>query len=151
MALATTTVAAMALASAAIGAAASVSQGMAAKKQANFSATVAQQQADRERLQAANDSEDYRREQSRVLAARRAAQGASGVDAGSGSSLLTSEDMAGEIELNALRIKNGGEVRATRAEQFASLQRASGKNAQTAGFMRAGSSLLSGAVNAYGE
>jgi len=151
MALATSTVTAMTLAATAISAAASVSQGMAAKKQAGFQAAVAQQQADRERQQADSASQDFRRQQSRVLASRRAAQGASGVDASTGSPLFTSEDFAGEVELNALRIKNGGEVRATRAEQFAALQRASGKNAQTSGFMRAGSSLLKGVSNAYGQ
>lgn len=151
MALATSTVAAITLATGVISAGMSVAQGMAASKQANFSAAVAKQQADRERLQAASDGRDFRRGQSRVMASRRAAAGASGVDASTGSSLAVAEDFAGEVELNALRIKNGGEVRATRAEQFAQLQRASGKNAQIGGFVRGGASLLKGVSNAYGS
>lgn len=149
MALATSTVTAMSLAATAISAGASIAQGMAAKKQAGFQAAVAQQQADRERQNAASAENDFRRQQSRMLAARRAGLGASGVDASTGSALFTSQDFAGETEINALRIRNGGEVRATRAEQSAALQRQAGKNAQTGGFFRAGSSLLKGVSNAY--
>ena len=132
-----------------LSAGSAVQSGVAAKGQAKLQAGVLQQQADRDRLQAASDEEDFRRNQSRVLASRRAAMGAAGVEQGTGSALLVSEDFAGETELQALRIRTGGEVRATRAEQQASLQRFAGRQAQTAGFIRGGSLLLTGAGKAF--
>lgn len=129
----------------AVAAVGAIQQGQAAKAQSKFQAGILRQQADRDRQQAASDEEDFRREQSRNLAKRRAALGASGVDPSKGSPLLVSEDFAGEVELQALRIRSGGEVRATRAEQQGSLQLFQGRQAQTAGFIRGGSLLLSGA------
>lgn len=149
---AVSTITAVALvASAAIGAAGAISQGRAAKKQAEFTATVQRQQAERERLEAANREEDFRRDQSKRMAQRRAALGASGVEIGTGSPLLASEDFAAETELQALRVRSGGETRATRLEQSALLTSAAGKNAQTAGFVRAGSLLVGGAGKAAGQ
>ena len=75
--------------------------------------------------------------------------GASGVDPATGSPLLVSEDIAGEVELQAQRIRAGGEVRATRLEQQAQLSRLQGRQAQTGGFLRAGSLLLSGAGRTF--
>lgn len=126
-----------------------VTQGQAGKSDARSQAIVLQQQADRDREKAAADEEDFRRNQSRVLAARRAAMGASGVEQGAGSPLLVSEDFARETELNALRIRSGGELRATRAEQQAQLQRRKGKAAGRAGFIRGGALLLSGAGKVF--
>jgi hypothetical protein len=138
------------VASAAISAAGAIQQGQAAKAQGKLQAAILEQQATSERQQAEADEEDFRVRQSRVLAARRAALGASGVDPSSGSPLLVSEDFAGETELNALRIRTGGEVRATRAEQQAVLQRFQGRQAARAGFIRGGSLLVSGAGKAFG-
>ena len=59
--------------------------------------------------------------------------------------MLVSEDFAGEVELQALRIRSGGEVRATRLEQQAQLTRFKGRQARTAGFIRGGALLVSGA------
>ena len=121
-----------------------IQQGQAAKAQGKFQAAILTQQATRDRLQAESDEEDFRRNQSRILAARRAALGASGVEAGAGSPLLVSEDFASEVELQALRIRTGGEVTATRAEQQAVLQSFQGRAASRAGFVRGGSLLLTG-------
>ena len=140
---------ALLLAGTVLSAGSAVQQGRAAKQQSKLQGGVLQQQADRDRLQAASDEEDFRRSQSRVLASRRAALGAAGIEQGAGSPLLVSEDFAGEAELQALRIRTGGEVRATRAEQQASLQRFTGRQAQTAGFIRGGSLLLTGAGRTF--
>jgi hypothetical protein len=59
--------------------------------------------------------------------------------------------MAGEIELQALRIRHGGEVNATRLEQQAMLQRMAGGAAATGGWVRGGSLLLTGVTSAYGS
>jgi hypothetical protein len=154
MAVATTTallIAAGASAAAAgVSAVGAIQSGQAAKNQANFQSAIAQQQADRERLAAAQGEEDFRRQQSRAMATRRAQMGGSGIDTSTGSPLLVSEDFAGESELQALRIRNGGEVSATRLEQSAALQRSAGANAVTDSYFRAGSSLLTGAGQAFG-
>ena len=127
-----------------LGAASSLSQGIAANRQAKFEAAVGRQQATREREISAAEEDDFRRRQSAFLAERRAALGGSGVDVGSGTPLLSSEDFAAEVELQARRIRAGGETRATRLEQQASLTRAAGRSARSRGLFRAGSSLLSG-------
>ena len=55
-----------------------IQQGKAAQSQADLQAGILQQQGTRERQQAEADESDFRRNQSRILAARRAAGGASG-------------------------------------------------------------------------
>ena len=138
------------LASAAVSAFGALAQGFAAKRAGDFEAGILTQRAERDRLQAASDEEDFRRKQSRAFAARRAALGASGVEPGAGSPLLVSEDFASEVELQALRIRAGGEVTATRLEQQAVLQRSQGRAARSAGFARGGALLLSGAGKFFG-
>jgi hypothetical protein len=141
---------ALLIGAAAFSAISAVQQGRAASKQAKFQAQVTDQQAARERQVAAGNEADFRRQQSRLQAQRRAALGASGVKATTGSPLLASGDFAAEVELAALRIREGGDIRATRLEQEAALTRRAGSNAQRAGLFRAGSSLLSGAGRAFG-
>lgn len=146
MAIATTT--AMLIA-AGVAAASALQQGKSAKAQADFQAKVNDQQALRERQISSEEERDFRRVQSSNYAERRAAMGASGIEQGVGSSLLASEDFAAEAELQARRIRAGGETKATRLEQQALLDRMAGKAAQRAGYARAGSSLLSGYAKAY--
>ena len=138
------------IASTAFSVVGAIQQGRAASAQASLQAGILEQQATRDRQQAAADEADFRSRQSRVLAERRAGLGASGVDPAAGSPLLVSEDFAGEVELAALRIRTGGEVRATRAEQQATLQRFQGRAARRAGFVRGGALLLTGAGKAFG-
>ena len=134
---------------AAISTIGAIQQGQAASAQAGLQAGILEQQATRDRQQAAADEADFRARQSRAMAARRAGLGASGVDPSTGSPLLVSEDFASEVELSALRIRGGGEVRATRAEQQATLQRFQGRAAKRAGFVRGGALLLTGAGKAF--
>lgn len=127
-----------------------IQKGQAAQAQANFQAGILRQQAESDRLKAAADEADFRRRQSFVLAQRRAALGASGIEPAAGSPLLVSEDFAAEVELQALRIRSGGEVTATRAEQQAVLQRFQGRAARSAGFVRGGALLITGAGKSFG-
>lgn len=136
------------LISAGVSAAGAIAQGQQAKAQAKFQAAVNEQQAARTRQISAGQEEDFRRRQSRLFAERRAALGAAGVEAGTGTPLLTFGDFAAETELQALRIRSGGQTQATRLEQQASLTRAGGRAARRRGFFRAGSSLLSGFAEA---
>jgi len=135
------------LIAAGLGAAGSIQQGQAAKAQSKFQAAINDQQAARERLISAGEEQDFRRQQSALLAERRAAMGKSGIDIGKGTPLLAASDFAAETELQAQRIRAGGETQATRLEQQAALTRAGGRAAQQRGLFRAGSTLLSG----YGE
>lgn len=139
-----------AVASAGVGAIGAIQQGQAAKSQASFQSAVAQQQADRARQDAAAQEETFRQQQSRALATRRANLGGAGIDPSQGSALLVDQNFAGEAELSALRIRNGGDVAATRLEENAALTRSAGSNAETSSYFRAGSSLLSGVSSAYG-
>lgn len=126
-----------------------VSQANAAKKQSNFKANVANQQAESERLAAAEQERDYRKEQSSRLAQIRASMGASGTDTSTGTPLLAFADFEGETERNALRIRSGGEIRSRRLDELGGFYRSAGRNEQNAGYARAGSSLLSGAASAW--
>lgn len=136
-----------------IGAAANVagnvSQAQAANKQRDFQANVAAQQAESERLAAAEQERDYRKAQSQRLAQIRASMGASGTDTSTGTPLLAFADFEAETERNALRIRSGGDIRARRLDQQGSLYRMSGKSEQSAGYGRAGASLLSGIGNTF--
>ena len=143
--MAITTTTAMLIA-AGVSAASAVAQGQAAKKQSKFQSKVMEQQATRDRQVAEAQERDFRKQQSALQARRRAELGGSGVRGDTGTALLAEEDFLAEAELQAQRIRQGGEVSATRLEQQADMTRAAGKSAQTRGFMRAGSSLLTGAA-----
>ncbi len=150
-----TTLAMIALATAATGAGVAsygaYQQGKATKAAADFQAEALKTQAAQERANAATNEEDFRKKQSRLMASRRAILGGSGIDQGEGSPLLVSEDLANETEIQALRIRSGGEMVASRLESDASLQRMRGKAGLTEGYMRSGASLLSGAGQAFGQ
>jgi hypothetical protein len=118
------TMANLALIGTAISAVGMIQQGQAAGSQAAFqagvsqnNAIIAQQQATRARQQARIDSQDYSRNQSDLMASRRALLGTTGGEAGAGSALAVSSDFAGESILNTMRIRNQGEVNANRLEQ----------------------------------
>jgi len=137
------------LAASALSAVSSISQGRAANKQAEFTAAVGRQHADRTRQISASEEEDFRRRQAQAFGEMRAARGVSGTESGTGSSLLSSQDFAAETELQARRIRAGGETQATRLEQQAELTRRVGRSLQRRGLLRAGASLLSGAAEAF--
>ena len=115
-------------------AAGSITAGMAARGQARAQAKSAKIQAEQERRKAAFAERDFKRRQRAAAASVRAAGGARGVDVGSGSPLLAALDFGAETERQALRIREGGEVRANRLENQASLLRAQGKAAMMGGF-----------------
>jgi hypothetical protein len=119
----------VAAAGAAVSAVGSIKAGKAQKK-------MAEQQAEFDLEAAAGRERDYRRETSFILAARRAGLGAQGVRA-EGTPTLVDDSIVTESELQALRIRQGGEAQAR-------ILRQGGQAAQTAGYFRGGASLLSG-------
>jgi len=134
-------------------------QGKQAANQAQFQAQVAQndaiiagQQRDRAIKTAASNEEDYRRQQSELFGSRQALLGKTGVQRGAGSPLAVSTDFTGETELNALRLRNEGDVNANRLQQSvlnkqsqAGLFATKARNERTNTFTRAGGELFSGA------
>ena len=147
--MALTTSVVIGLIGAAAAAAGGISQAQAQKKQANFQANVARQQAESERLAASEQERDYRKAQSSRLAQIRASMGASGTDTSTGTPLLALADFEGETERNALRIRSGGEIRSRRLNELGGFYNKAGRNAESAGYARAGSSLLSGAASSF--
>lgn len=141
----------LAVAALVVAAAGTAQAAVSARKQAKAQSAILQQQATREQLEAAAREETFRRDQARLLARRRAILGAAGVEPGEGSPLLTSEDFASETELQALRIRSGGELQQTRLQQQALLEESRGGRAQAAGFVRSGSLLVAGAGRAFGS
>lgn len=138
-----------AVGAAAVGATAAVRQGQAAKKTAEYNADIMAQQADQERQASRQEEREFRDRNRRLLAAGRARSGASGFTM-AGSPLLIAEDMASEVELQALKIRYGGDIKATRLEQQAGITSFEGQQAYNQGTMRAGASLLSSAGKSYG-
>lgn len=127
-----------------------IQQGNAEGQAADFNALASQQQAAQERDSAAAESRDYRRQEGRRLASTTAARGAGGTT-GAGSPLLVDEATVREIALGSARIKYAGDVKSTRLEQEAELYKMRGKSARTAGYLSAGSSILSGASSWAGS
>lgn len=136
------------VAGAAVSAIGAIQSGKAQQKAAEYNAQVAEQAALAARQKAAYDEAAHRRELARMLSAQRAAYGASGVDVSVGTPLLVMADTVQEGELDALAIRYGGEVGASRQLSAAQLSRMTGKQARTASYYQAGSSLLTGAASA---
>lgn len=136
-------------AAAVVGAVSAIQQGKAAKSAANFNAAIADQNAQISRADAAAQAQQIDRENYMRLGAIRAAQGKSGGAAGEGSVLDVLGDAAAQGELDKQYAIYQGEQRARGYTNTASLDRYSGRNAQTAGYMKAGTELLGGGAKAY--
>ena len=145
------------LVSAGVSAMGSIQEGQAAKAQADaqakaseYNAAVTRIQADVARQQAGAREEQQRRGARQVMGRQRAAIAQSGVGF-IGSALDIAEQSAAAAELDALTMRYEGELAArgllAQAEgdlYGAKVQRAAGKQAQTAGYLQAGSTLLTG-------
>lgn len=135
--------------SGALGAVGSIAQASAQKQAADYNAKVLQQQAV-QRQEAANaQASDYRRSEHRKLATSQAARGATGVVATAGSPLLVDEATVREIALGSARYGYEGQVEKIRLQNEAELEKMKGKNAMTAGYIGAGTSLLAGFGSAF--
>lgn len=140
---------ALSFAGGALGAVGQIAAGQAEARAAKYNAKVQEQQARQEREAAAVEAEDFRREERRKQAAAGAARAATGVT-GAGSPLLVDEATVREIALGASRYRYRGAVRSNRLMQEAELSRMRGKAASTAGYIGAGSSLLS-SLGSFGD
>lgn len=147
--MAMTAAVALAVVAAAAQTAGPIIAGKSEKNIADAQAKVAKQQASQEERAAAQKERDFRRKQRATAASVRAAGGARGIELGVGSPLLSAVDFTKETERQALRIREGGEIRASRFRSQASLLKAQGKAAFVGGIISGvGSGAASGSRSA---
>jgi hypothetical protein len=124
-----------------LSAAGSIKKGQAAQQAAEYNAAVDAQRAAEERDQANAATQDYIRKGSDTVESARALRGATGVTS-EGSPLLVDENTVRQVALGAARTLHGGELRASRLEDDAKLQKMKGENAVIGSYLDAGGSLL---------
>lgn len=148
---------ALLIAGTAMSAIGSIQQGNAARQAADYNAAVAERNAAIQnnnailaRQQAVSASEQQRKDAARTMGRMRAGYAASGVQM-EGSPLDVLASSAAAAELDTLNIVYNGVLKgasydneAQGLRESASMERARGRNAQTQGYMNAGSSLLLG-------
>lgn len=151
------------VASTAVTAVGAIQQGMAASAQGaaqqgamQYNSVVKQQNAELAVQQAGAREVQQRRNARQLLAQQRAALAQAGIGVGFGSALDVEEQSAIRAEMDALNIRYEGELQArgllAAAQQDVfqgDMARSAGRNAQTASYISAGASLLSGAAQ-YG-
>lgn len=154
---------ALTLGSTLIGAAGAIQQGQAAAQAADYNAQVQEMNAQLSERQAkdalergANDEQKKRQQVAQILGQQQLSMAANGVDISFGSPLDTLVDTAtlGEIDAltirqNAYRESYGYEVDAVNRRAGATLTRMEGEAAETAGYLDAFGSVLTGAGKAY--
>jgi hypothetical protein len=121
-----------------------IQQGQAAKAAAKFNSTIADQNATLARQEAIVAADQQRRENYIRLGAIRAAQGKAGGTAESGSVLDVIGDTVAQGELVKQRIIYAGEIKAQGYQSTSMLDTMQGKQAEKAGYLRAGTELLGG-------
>lgn len=122
----------------------SVASGVSANNVAQYNAKVAENNAKAERERAAYEAGITRDRVRQVVGAQRAAGAASGLDITSGTPVAVLGDSAKAGELDVLSRLYSGESAAIAYQNDAERMRAEGRAQQTAGFINAGTSLLSG-------
>ena len=137
-------------ASTAMQMAGSIQQGNAQAAAANRTAEIARQ----DRIRAINTADlaaqDQRREHQRTLGAIRASMGSSGLEM-AGSPLDVLADSSQEMALDQRRTAYEGQVQGRDYANRINATVAEGKNSRTAGYLGAGTALLSGASKATGQ
>lgn len=125
-----------------------ISQGQAAKNEANYNAQIAERNAGVARDQAAADADAQRRHATQVLGSARAAYGASGVTA-EGSPLDVLTMSASNAELDRQNILYRGELKAMGYQDTARLDRSRAGAAAKNGYFGAASAVLTGGAKYY--
>jgi len=133
-----------------VSAVGAVMQGYSAYKMGKYNAKLAEGNADIARQEAKMLSQQQDRENYLRLGSIRAAQGKSGGAGDEGSVLDVIGDVAAEGERQKQYIIRAGEIKAGGYAATASLERASGRNAMTAGYLSAGAALLGAAGTSSG-
>ena len=132
------------LASAALSGISAIRQGKAEQQRANFEQQQRTQQADLTRQAAAQRENDFRRQVRLLEGESNALLGAMGITS-DGSPSSVAEDLVAEAELQALRIRQAGDVDAATLDAEAALQGFKSDNALSP--FRVGASVVGGLAN----
>lgn len=125
-----------------------ISSASAQEDAADYNAAVEKNAAFTAQQQGEFDAQQIRNKGRKILAQQRAGYGASGVDPNAGSPLDVAQDTANQNEMEALVAIYTGKSGATAHLAQAKLDKMRGSAAVTAGYIGAGTSLLSGATSA---
>lgn len=120
-----------------------IAGGISANNVAEYNAQVAENNAQAERQRAGYEAELMKDRQRQIIGAQRAAGAAAGLDITTGTPVAVLGDTAKQSEMDILARLYSGESAATAYQNDAANFRAEGKAQRTAGFIGAGSSLLS--------
>lgn len=134
--------------SAVVGAVSAVGQGIAASNAAKYNAAVQRNQAEAETLQSVAKATEVATRTRQKVASTRAAFAQNGFEI-SGSPLDIVNAVAQQGELEQLTALYDGSQRARGLRASAELNDYQAKNAMTAGYIGAGTSILSGASKLY--
>lgn len=126
-----------------------VYSGQQQKKMSNYQAAQAEADAEASQKAARVEADRIRKAGARQAAAANAAMAASGVETGEGTALRITSGITEDSEQDAYQTILNGANSASRLQAQAQADRFSGNNAATAGYINAGSSLLSGGAKAY--
>ena len=136
-----TMVMALGAATSAVG---SIAAGVSQNNVAKYNAQVAENNATAERQRAAYEAGMIRDNVRRAIGSQRAVGASSGLDISQGTPVAVLGDTAKAGELDVLARLYSGEAAATAYQNDAARFRAEGSAAKTAGFIGAGTSVLSG-------
>lgn len=137
----------LALAGTAIATYGAVKQGQAASQAADFQASQAKQNAVISTQQAGEDERAFRVFSRQQLGAISEGYGASGVS-NEGSAQDVLESGAQQSELDALKIRYGGQLKAKGYQNTATLSEAESRSASAGGYLSAAGTLASGTAKA---
>ena len=141
-------VAVLTIASTLISAAGSIAQGQAANAAAQAQAQALEQQAEAERKASGFEQAQTFRKQQLEMSAARASVGASGLAiTGSPTEALIANVGQNQLDLQAIQF--GSTIKQNNLRTQADISRMQGKQAKTASFINAGSSLISGVSSLY--
>lgn len=139
---------ALTIGSTALGVAGTLAQAQAQKKAANYNAAVQEQQAQLEQQKGAAKATEISQRTKQRMAGARAASIESGLElSGSVSDVLDTVNQQGTLD--AMTALWDSSTRAQGLRSSAELERSKGKSAVTAGYLGAGSSLLTGFNKLY--
>lgn len=125
-----------------------VYSGEQARKAQSYNADAMEEQARAERMKADYEASILKRNAEKMRARMRLNYLASGVDISEGTAMMVMAEDAKQAEMDFQAIRYGGNAAAIRAKQEARMMRYQGASAARAGYINAGSSLLTGAGQA---
>lgn len=137
------------LAGTAVSTISAIEQADAAKDRGRALAQMAEKDAALEREAAGKRAESIRRAGRAQQSEARAALSASGVEVSAGTPVRIQREIGRLAEEDAMEELLYGSRAGERLEDQASMQRRAGRNAQRAGYLDAGGSVLSGGARAY--